>query len=48
MSKPNTIETLANIRHEFGEHAGVNMSVEASTTFTVREPENIPELFHGV
>lgn len=47
MSKPNPIETLANIRHEFGEHGGVNMSVEASTTFTVMEPETIPELFQG-
>ena len=28
------IEALANIRHEFGEHGGVNMSIEASTTFT--------------
>ena len=47
MAKPNPIETLANIRHEFGEHGGVNMSVEASTTFTVMEPETIPDLFHG-
>ena len=28
-------------RHEFGEHGGVNMSVEASTTFTVMDPETI-------
>lgn len=47
MPKRNPIESLANIRHEFGEHGGVNMSVEASTTFTVMEPETIPELFHG-
>ncbi|MEJ2130979.1 MAG: aminotransferase class I/II-fold pyridoxal phosphate-dependent enzyme [Gammaproteobacteria bacterium] len=47
MPKRNPIESLADIRHEFGEHGGVNMSVEASTTFTVMEPETIPELFHG-
>jgi methionine-gamma-lyase len=28
----NPVETLANTRHEFGEHGGVNMSIEASTT----------------
>jgi methionine-gamma-lyase len=38
---------LADIRHEFGEHGGVNMSVEASTTFTVMEPGTIPEIFAG-
>ncbi|MDH3304718.1 MAG: aminotransferase class I/II-fold pyridoxal phosphate-dependent enzyme [Gammaproteobacteria bacterium] len=41
------IEDLAHLRHEFGEHGGVNMSIEASTTFTVIDPETMPELFEG-
>jgi len=40
-------EALANARHEFGEHGGVNLSIEASTTFTVMHPEMMPELFAG-
>ncbi len=39
--------SFANLRHEFGEHGGVNMSVEASTTFTVIEPKTMPEIFGG-
>jgi methionine-gamma-lyase len=38
---------LAGARHEFGEHGGVNLSVEASTTFTVLAPEMMPSLFEG-
>lgn len=40
-------ESLADLRHEFGEHGGVNMSIEASTTFTVLQPELLPRLFQG-
>ena len=29
------VERLAALRHEFGEHGGVNMSIEATTTITV-------------
>jgi methionine-gamma-lyase len=47
MSTQNPIERLANARHEFGEHGGVNMSIEASTTFTVMKPGTMPELFEG-
>ena len=47
MNERDPIESLADIRHEFGEHGGVNMSVEASTTFTVMEPGTIPEIFEG-
>jgi methionine-gamma-lyase len=47
MSTRNPIERLANTRHEFGEHGGVNMSIEASTTFTVMQPGTMPELFEG-
>ena len=41
------IKDLAHLRHEFGEHGGVNMSIEASSTFTVLDPETMPELFQG-
>lgn len=40
-------EALASMRHEFGEHGGVNMSIEASTTFTVMNAATMPEIFHG-
>ena len=39
--------SLAEVRHEFGEHGGVNMSIEASTTFTVLDAEVMPEIFQG-
>lgn len=38
---------LANARHEFGEHGGVNMSIEASATFTVMEPDTLRKIFAG-
>lgn len=38
---------LASARHEFGEHGGVNMSIEASATFTVMEPDTMRRLFAG-
>ena len=38
---------LALTRHEFGEHGGVNMSIEASATFTVMEPETLGRMFAG-
>ncbi len=41
------LESLAEMRHEFGEHGGVNLSIETSTTFTVLEAETMPEIFHG-
>lgn len=47
MSGRNPIEDLAHLRHEFGEHGGVNMSVETSSTFTVIDPETMPEMFQG-
>ncbi len=43
----NPLESLANMRHEFGEHGGVNMSIEASTTFTVLQAASLPRLFRG-
>lgn len=47
MAGRNPIEDLAHLRHEFGEHGGVNMSVESSSTFTVIDPETMPDLFQG-
>ncbi|GFS44481.1 methionine gamma-lyase [Actinidia rufa] len=41
------VAALANSRHEFGEHGGVNMSIEASATFTVMEPETMRRMFDG-
>ena len=43
----NPVEQMASVRHEFGEHGGVNMSIEASTTFTVLDPDTMPKIFHG-
>lgn len=47
MSTLDPNESLAAMRHEFGEHGGVNMSIEASTTFTVMHADIMPEIFHG-
>ncbi len=47
MRNQNPVETMANTRHEFGEHGGVNMSIEASTTFTVMHSTTMPEIFGG-
>jgi len=47
MPSQHPIEALADLRHEFGEHGGVNMSIEASSTFTVLDPETMPEIFRG-
>ncbi len=41
------IRSLSAARHEFGEHGGVNMSIEASTTYTVMDAEVMPEIFQG-
>ncbi len=43
----NPIQALSKVRHEFGEHGGVNMSIEASTTFTVMAAETMPAIFMG-
>ena len=47
MKHENPIEVLADLRHEFGEHGGVNMSIEASSTFTVIDPSTMPDIFAG-
>ncbi|KAJ6792070.1 putative methionine gamma-lyase [Iris pallida] len=40
-------QALASARHEFGEHGGVNMSIEASATFTVMEADTMRKMFSG-
>jgi len=47
MSSFDPIESLADLRHEFGEHGGVNLSIETSTTFTVMDADTLPEIFRG-
>ena len=46
-SRFDPLEALAATRHEFGEHGGVNMSVETSATFTVMHGVTMPEIFRG-
>ncbi len=41
------VAAMALARHEFGEHGGVNLSIEASTTFTVMHAGVMPEIFQG-
>jgi methionine-gamma-lyase len=38
---------VARSRHEFGEHGGVNLSIETSATFTVMQAGKMPEIFEG-
>lgn len=40
-------QAMAAARHEFGEHGGVNLSIEASTTFTVLAANMMPRIFRG-
>ncbi|KAL9253619.1 Methionine gamma-lyase-like protein [Drosera capensis] len=46
-STEDPVVSLANARHEFGEHGGVNMSIEASATFTVMEPDTLRRICAG-
>ena len=47
MKRFDPMASLAEMKHEFGEHGGVNMCIETSTTFTVMEAETMPEIFLG-
>jgi methionine-gamma-lyase len=47
MKKFDPIESLADLKHEFGEHGGVNLSIETSSTFTVLDADTMPEIFQG-
>lgn len=40
-------QVITEARREFGEHGGVAPSVERSSTFTVMEPDSMPEIFEG-
>jgi methionine-gamma-lyase len=39
---------LTRAKREFGEHGGVAPSIERSSTFTVMEPDLMPEIFEGL
>jgi methionine-gamma-lyase len=41
------MKSYADMRHEFGEHGGVNQSIEASTTFTFMNASTMPDIFQG-
>jgi methionine-gamma-lyase len=41
------VARMAQVRHEFGEHGGVNLSIETSSTFTVLEAGRMPDIFEG-
>lgn len=41
------MRSMADAKREFGEHGGVNMSISASTTFTVMLAETMPDIFSG-
>lgn len=39
---------MMEVRREFGEHGGVTPSIARSATFTVIEPQTMPEIFRGL
>lgn len=44
----NPEQALCETRREFGEHGGVTPSISRSATFTVMDPEIMPEIFGGI
>jgi len=44
----NPEQSLCETRREFGEHGGVTPSISRSSTFTVLDPETMPEIFGGI
>jgi methionine-gamma-lyase len=48
MNDFNPEQALSETRREFGEHGGVTPSISRSATFTVMDPETMPEIFGGV
>ena len=48
MNDFNPEQALCETRREFGEHGGVTPSISRSATFTVMDPETMPEIFGGV
>ena len=47
MSSFNPEQALCETRREFGEHGGVTPSISRSSTFTVMDPAEMPEIFGG-
>ena len=47
MNAFNPEQALCETRREFGEHGGVTPSISRSSTFTVLDPETMPEIFGG-
>ncbi len=47
MNHFNPEQALSETRREFGEHGGVTPSISRSATFTVIDPEIMPEIFGG-
>lgn len=47
MREEDPVAALAMARPEFGEHGGVNLSIENSITFTVMEAETMRKMFEG-
>jgi len=48
MRKFNPEQALTETRREFGEHGGVTPSIERSATFTVLDPQTMPQIFEGI
>lgn len=48
MQKFNPEQDLWDVKREFGEHGGVTPSISRSSTFTVMEPDVMPEIFQGL
>ena len=44
----NPEQAMCETRREFGEHGGVTPSISRSCTFSVMEPDTMPEIFDGV
>lgn len=48
MQQFNPEQALWSARREFGEHGGVTPSISRSSTFTVMDPQIMPEIFEGL
>ncbi|XP_024393007.1 methionine gamma-lyase isoform X2 [Physcomitrium patens] len=44
---PDPVQTLANVHQGLGQHGGVNVAIEASSTFAIVEPQTLNKLFSG-
>ncbi|MBN1272719.1 MAG: aminotransferase class I/II-fold pyridoxal phosphate-dependent enzyme [Candidatus Aminicenantes bacterium] len=48
MQKFKPEQAMVDVKREFGEHGGVAPSISRSSTFTVMEPDIMPEIFQGI